>query len=231
MSPSGAAPPAGWYPDPAGSGGQRYFDGAAWTPYSVPWPGQSYPPSWSSGHAGTPWGPFAWKGARLGRPASGPGSLASPGRRLGARLLDGVILGVVFAGLAAAALALVVPHTGPMFPTSSSDPNSPAPFPGIFWIEFTMIGVGLVTGVVMVVYEGISTVRYGRTLGKAWLHIRPLRTDGSKLSTGRAFARIALYWASGFLSYLGLLDPLWCLWDDERQCLHDKAVDTIVVND
>lgn len=23
-------PPAGWYPDPSGSGGQRYWDGSAW---------------------------------------------------------------------------------------------------------------------------------------------------------------------------------------------------------
>ena len=34
----------------------------------------------------------------------------------------------------------------------------------------------------------------------------------------------------GFL-WIGLLDPLWCLWDDKRQCLHDKAVDSIVIND
>lgn len=25
------APPSGWYPDPAGGGGQRYWDGQAWT--------------------------------------------------------------------------------------------------------------------------------------------------------------------------------------------------------
>lgn len=31
--------------------------------------------------------------------------------------------------------------------------------------------------------------------------------------------------------WLGFLDPLWCLWDENRQCLHDKAADTIVVND
>jgi uncharacterized RDD family membrane protein YckC len=28
-----------------------------------------------------------------------------------------------------------------------------------------------------------------------------------------------------------MLDPLWCVWDNNRQCLHDKAVGTIVVND
>jgi Protein of unknown function (DUF2510) len=30
-TPESAMPPAGWYPDPAGSHGQRYWDGRAWT--------------------------------------------------------------------------------------------------------------------------------------------------------------------------------------------------------
>jgi hypothetical protein len=30
--------------------------------------------------------------------------------------------------------------------------------------------------------------------------------------------------------YVGLLDPLWCLWDKPyRQCLHDKPAKTVVV--
>jgi type II secretory pathway pseudopilin PulG len=30
-----SAAPAGWYPDPAGGGGQRYWDGAAWTEHTA----------------------------------------------------------------------------------------------------------------------------------------------------------------------------------------------------
>jgi len=30
---------------------------------------------------------------------------------------------------------------------------------------------------------------------------------------------------------IGLLDPLWCLWDQNQQCVHDLAASTIVVQD
>ena len=41
-------PPAGWYPDPAGSGGERYWDGIAWSqatrdPHLAPPPPQPQP--------------------------------------------------------------------------------------------------------------------------------------------------------------------------------------------
>ncbi len=62
--------PAAWYPDPAGTGGQRYFDGAGWTEHFVPPP----PPMPGTGY---PVGKPPWKGARFGRPAHGPGALAT----------------------------------------------------------------------------------------------------------------------------------------------------------
>lgn len=217
------AAPAGWYPDPAGTGGQRYFDGTAWTEHFFP-----PPPPPSYGYAvGRP----PWKGAQYGRPAFGPGALANPGRRLGARLLDGLVLLPVIIAFSAVAIVLVAPHVGPLFPKVSDNPNAHVPVPGFLWIYLTIFGCAIATGVVMVLYEGVATTRYGRTLGKAWLHIRPVRTDGQALGWGRSIGRAGLYFLSGFLSWIGLLDPLWCLWDENHQCLHDKAAGTLVIND
>lgn len=216
--------PAGWYPDPAGTGGQRYFDGAAWTEHFVP------PPPPMPGY-GYPVGRPPWKGAQYGRPASGPGALANPGRRLGARVLDGLVLLPVLIAFSAITIALIAPHVGPIFPKISNNPNAREPVPGFLWIYLAIFGCAIATGVVMVFYEAIATTRYGRTLGKAWLHIRPIRTDGQALGWGRSIGRVSLYSASGFLNWLGLLDPLWCLWDENQQCLHDKAVSTLVIND
>jgi uncharacterized RDD family membrane protein YckC len=216
--------PPGWYPDPGGTGGQRYFNGAAWTEHFVP------PPPPLPGY-GYPVGRPPWKGAQYGRPATGPGALANPGRRLGARLLDGLVLLPVLIAFSAITIALVAPHVGPIFPRVSKNPNARVPVPGLVWIYLALFGCALATGVVMVLYEAIATARYGRTFGKAWLHIRPIRMDGRPLEWGRSLGRVSLYFLSGFLSWIGLLDPLWCLWDENSQCLHDKAAGTLVIND
>jgi len=221
---SNVSAPAGWYPDPEVLGGQRYFDGWAWTPHRVP-PVLPYPPPY------WPWGRPPWKGARLGRPPHGPGALADPGRRLAARILDALTALPVLAAFVAIAVAIAAPRAGPLFPKPNPYPYGTTPLPGIFWIYLAILAAASATGLIWVLYETIATARYGRTLGKAWLHIRPVRTDGRSLGLGRAFGRIALYWVSGFLSWIGLLDPLWCVWDENRQCLHDKMVDTVVIND
>ncbi len=121
-------------------------------------------------------------------------------------------------------------------PSSRRPPAYPGPeyharFPGFVWLELVVFACAFVTGLISIAYETFATVRYGRTLGKRWLGIRPVRADGSPITTGRALGRSAFRAGVGFLSWIGLLDPLWCLWDDTRQCLHDKVADTIVIND
>ncbi len=218
-------PPANWYPDPGG-GGLRYWDGAAWTGHRVPPPG---PPV----HPYGVWAGPTWKGARLGRPPYGPGALAEPGRRLGARLLDLLVLLPVFAVLLAVTLLIAAPRFGPLFPDfpQVGDTPQPTPTPGFVWLYLVVVGCALAMGLVMVVYETVLVARYGRTLGMRWLGIRPLGTDGVPLGWARSFVRALIYWLFSLLSWIGLLNVLWCLWDDDRQCLHDKVADSIVVND
>jgi len=215
----GGAPP-GWYPDPAG-GFQRYYDGFAWTAHTAPLP----PP------APTGWGAPPWKGARYGRPQYGPGAVADPGTRLGARLLDGLLLAPVVIALAVIAIALVAPHAGPIFPRENADSNATVPTPGFVWLYVAIFGAALSASLLFVVYEAVATQRYGRTLGKRWMHIRPVALDGSPLGPGRSFGRAGAYTLASWLSWLGLLSFLWCIWDADGQCLHDKVAGTLVVRD
>jgi uncharacterized RDD family membrane protein YckC len=215
LNDGGAQP--GWYPDPAG-GSQRYYDGSAWTAHTAPLP----PPTWG----GPP-----WKGARYGRPQFGPGAVADPWRRLGARLLDGLAFSPVAIVLAVVAIALVAPHVGPLFPKQPTDSNSFVAPRGLFWLYLGIFSAGTLNLVLFVVYEAVATKRYGRTLGKRWLGLRPVTLEGQPLDWGRSFGRAGLYALASALSWLGLVDYLWCLWDDDTQCLHDKAAKTLVVRD
>jgi uncharacterized RDD family membrane protein YckC len=210
--------PAGWYPNPGGRG-QRYFDGRAWTEHVAPWP----PPE--------AWGAPPWKGATYGRPSHGPGSLTDPGRRLGARLLDGLVFTPVFVVCMAIAIALVAPRAGPMFPKQNPDPNATVVTPGFVWLYLALFGAAIFGGMLFIVYETVATARYGRTIGKMWMKIRPVTIEGHALGWGRSFGRAAAQWLASSLGWLGLLDALWCLWDANTQCVHDKVAGTLVVND
>lgn len=157
--------------------------------------------------------------------------MADPGRRLGARVIDGLLFLPVAIACIVVALALVAPHVGRILPPQNSDPNSTGPTPGILWLYLAAFAGAFVGAALFVVYETVATARYGRTFGKRWMKIRPLTVDGHALGWGRALGRSAIQSLAGFLSWIGLLDPLWCLWDPDRQCLHDKIAGTLVVND
>ncbi len=69
--------------------------------------------------------------------------------------------------------------------------------------------------------------RDGQTIGKKVMKLRVVRlSDNRPPTAGQAALRTLIYFVlSGVY-----VDVLWCLWDKPwQQCLHDKAVTTIVV--
>ncbi|MDR7277258.1 RDD family protein [Catenuloplanes atrovinosus] len=149
--------------------------------------------------------------------------LAGLGPRLGARLLDSAINLVAMsslAGLIGGGLALLA--------ASTAGHDSPVvPITAISTILLVVIAF-------QYVYEVEMPLRWhGQTPGKRLLKIAlTSREPGVALSRSALTSRLLVMLAANVLSNcgIGLLDPLWCLWDKPyRQCLHDKPAKTVVV--
>jgi len=141
---------------------------------------------------------------------------ASFGKRLGAYLIDSVIVGLI-AGIPGGCLGGIA---GGMVAEMDEE-------------IFVLVIVAVV--LIAVVWSLIATTAYfammwsrtGQTLGKKWLGIKVITTEGVPPSFWRSVGRALLgYMISNWILCLGFL---WMLWDDDSQCWHDKLFNTYVV--
>lgn len=86
--------------------------------------------------------------------------------------------------------------------------------------------LGLGFGWMALYFTALLALFRGQTLGKRLLGVRVIRLDARPLSWWISFERFGGYAAS--LS-TGLLGFVQILWDRNRQGLHDKAVETVVI--
>lgn len=70
----------------------------------------------------------------------------------------------------------------------------------------------------------------GYSIGQGIVRVMVVDGSGNFLTTGVAMIRLLVRVAFGFVPFLPILDLLWPLWDDRRQTLHDKAVNSYVIN-
>ena len=103
-------------------------------------------------------------------------------------------------------------------------------FPKITDLKSTLFNIGLSIAIYIIVstlYYLISWINFdGATIGKKLAGIKIVKTDGSSMTFGPAFARVIGYW----VSTLGIgLGYLWVLWDKNKQGWHDKIAKTYVV--
>ena len=137
--------------------------------------------------------------------------LASPGQRLGAVVVDGLLLGVPFGIL-----------TGVYY---FDDPGFRIPL----WST-------LLYGGLSAAYETVGTAVWGQTVGKHVVGIRvcsgrDLGRPGWLRAVKRWLPFLVLGRAPVVGGVLTALIPLPLLWTDNRQGLHDKLADTLVLRD
>ncbi|MGH7444511.1 MAG: RDD family protein, partial [Longimicrobiales bacterium] len=85
---------------------------------------------------------------------------------------------------------------------------------------------GLGVGWFALYFTALVALFRGQTLGKWLVGVRVIRLDGRPMSWWIAFERFGGYAASLFTGLLGFLQ---ILWDRNRQGIHDKVVETVVI--
>jgi uncharacterized RDD family membrane protein YckC len=197
--------------DPLGSGSQppRHESGL---------PGYTSPP---------PPGAFGTPAVAAPGPVTGRYALAGWWSRVGAALIDGLIIGI--------GALLIVALFGSVFSIGffASDETGIASLIVGLMLSFVAIAI------VALLYAPLMMARTnGRTVGRMAIGIRVVRAKGEPMTFGWAMLREVAIKALlfGFLSSLtfglaSLADVLWPLWDDENRALHDFLVDTRTVID
>ncbi len=189
-------PPQGWYRDPHGAPGvNRWWTGTQWSEQTQIAPPPPPIPDLPS------------------RPP-----LAGYGTRLGAWLLDFVIVTVI-------SLPLLDPFGGYYHETRTATTHS---------VSLSLHGPALLAHAVLVLLYGMLFIgsRRGQTPGMMLLGVRCVDTNVTTGSIGygrallRAFVEYILF-AALFLPWV--LDMLFPLWDPQNQTIHDKAGGSIVL--
>lgn len=176
-----------------------------------PQPGMGYPGQPPMGYA-----PQSGYGYPMGGAASMP--KASFGQRLGAYVIDGVIMTVIawvlifIGGIIGAAMG-----TTPGVDAYGNPTNNLSGGGVIVLLIFVLAAI-----IVPILYYVILVGR-GQTLGNRAVGMRIIRADGSAPGAGRAFLRLII---QGIVGGIFFLSYLWMLWDPEQQTLHDKVAGT-----
>ena len=209
-----AYPPQGQpaYPPPGQPayppGGQPPTGQPPYDPQGQPSYGPPGQPSYATGEA---------PGYFMGR------KLAGWGARVGAYLLDSLFIAVptlVLVGLALIPLILATRGLDP-----GEQPNAAA----------VTVAVVLFSAAFLVEFGLLIYCRYylqgktGQSWGKRIMHLRLVRmADGQPIGGGMAFVRDLAHTVDALVCYIGYLLPLW---DDRRQTLADKMLNTVVLDE
>ena len=216
-----------WEPDPTGRHQYRWWDGEVWTD-QVADDGVQAVDAISDSEANLPFGALpsvpppppgpgdsgiTSPSGRIAIIAGRPRLLASPLRRLGARIIDSIILLVP---------SLII--VGIALSSDNDDQNLGR-----------LLGLSLVGALIGFLYEVTLVAIKGQTLGKMATDITIVRGgDGRVPGWGKATGRWAIPTLLSIIPYVGWVAAMLCYlsltWDRDHQGWHDKAARTYVID-
>lgn len=206
--------PGGYPPPPSDSGWQQ--PGA----YPPPPPQPGYPPPPQSGYPPPPGGNQPYGGGYPTPPPPGPygsqtGALVGWWTRVGATIIDGILVGIV---------TFVIAEIFGIRTAYDTTTNNSAGM-------HVTSGFSLLELLVFSVYLIVLLSRGGQTLGNRAVHSRVVDAQtGQPPTLGKVLVRWIVQIVLTVLFVLPyILSILWPLWDSRNQTLHDKAAGTLVV--
>jgi uncharacterized RDD family membrane protein YckC len=165
----------------------------------------------------TPYGPNPYGGAEgAADPLAGMPPLAALGRRLLARIIDALLIGVP--------MWLILWSLTDDWDVGENNGDG-----GSYLKQAIVL-------LVYFVYEGLMLSARGQTVGKIAMKIRVAMLGNGTVPHGSpGWIRAGVYSLPQLVPCVGflfwLLNVLYCTWDRPyRQCLHDKAAKTVVVS-
>ncbi len=143
--------------------------------------------------------------------------------RFAARLIDGLLIWLIFLPIGLIAAAIGVPFFSSVNRRGGFDPSDPtagAAFGGVIVLLY------LFALVLVLVFEGWFVANRGGSPGKLALGLRIIRPAGERVTFWRAVCRYLAQILSGMLLYIGYIIAAF---DSEKRALHDHICDTRVV--
>jgi uncharacterized RDD family membrane protein YckC len=160
-------------------------------------------------------------------PVTGRYALAGWWSRVGATIIDGIIVGV--------GALLIMALFGSVFSIGFFASDEAGIVSLVVGLMLSFVAIAIVA----LLYAPLLMSRTnGKTLGRMALGIRVVRANGRPITFGFAMLRevavkALLFGFAGSITFglANLADVLWPLWDDENRALHDFVVDTRTVRD
>ena len=161
-------------------------------------------------------------------PSAGRYQLAGWWSRVGATLIDGLIIGI--------GALVIMAIFGSVFSVGFFDSEETGVIALVVGLMLSFVAIAIVA----LLYAPLMMSRTnGKTVGRMAMGIRVVRANGQPMTFGFAMLREVAVKALLFGAVAGsltfglanLADVLWPLWDDENRALHDFVVDTRTVRD